>query len=75
MEGLGCVADFDAFGADGGGGGRFRAGGAAIQTARGVLGADYDGGDYAIVVGGGVDSFVATVCWNGARGHSWGDRG
>lgn len=62
----GGVTGRGAFGADGRGGGRFGAGGAAIPAAGGVLGADYNLGHYAVIVGCGVRSFLAAHRRNGA---------
>jgi len=71
---MGGMADFGAFGADGGGGGGFLSSRAIIPASGGVLGADYNLSGYAIVVGGGVDGFVAEICWNSAGSGGWHDR-
>jgi len=74
MEVVGGMADFGAFDADGGGGGGFLSGGPTIPASGGVLGADYNPSGYAIVVGSGVDDFVAEICWNGTGSGGWHDR-
>lgn len=69
------LAGFSAFHADGGGGSYLRVGGAVVSVAGGLLGADYDPGNRAVVAGGGADGFLAEDCWDGGGGGSWCDCG
>jgi hypothetical protein len=65
------MADFGAFGADGGGGCSFAAGSATIPAAGSVLGADYYPGDHAVIAGCGIQRFLAAFRRDGA----WSSRG
>ena len=64
-----------AFVADCGIGSRVGVSRAAVPLARGVLGADHDASDYAVVVGRSAYDFLATVCGDGTRSSSWRDSG
>jgi hypothetical protein len=62
------VAGCGAFSANGRCGGGFAAGGEVVPAARGLLGADYNDRDYAVIVGRGSQRFLAAIRWYGARG-------
>src|SRR5258705_5775808 len=64
-----------AFVADCGIGSRVGVSRAALPLARGVLGADHDASDYAVVVGRSAYGFLATVCGDSTWSSSWRDSG
>src|SRR5258708_20800463 len=70
-SGVGWVAGFGPFGADGSGGAGFVVGGAVVPVAGSVLGADYDAGNYAVLLERGAGGFLAALRGNGARGGAW----
>src|SRR6266851_3473555 len=69
------VAGSGAFVADRSGGSRFGACGTVIPATGNVLGGDYDFGDYAVLAGRGVCSFLAAIRGNGAGSGGRGDGG
>ena len=69
------MAGFGALGADRSSSAGFVVGSAAVPLARGILGADHDSGDHAVLAGRGAHGFVAAFCGNCFGRGGWGDSG
>ena len=65
------MAGFGALGADRSSSAGFVVGSAAVPVARGVLGADHDAGDNAVLAGRSAYGFVATFCGNRLGSGGW----